>query len=244
MHKILITKAFIKAEKELKEKGENKPSLTLIAEHISEYVLQETGFEIGGRRYRDYLNDAKKIAGSDNEDIRIAQMKVINGLCKYLKCDTYQQFVEENCPKKATISLGKQYQEIIKKIMGFKRKIRIQIFLALAIISMVIFYNSLQGKRWMVWDKNQYKEVAFNLQKYDFLELKKYDQNLMDSFKKIDRPDCNGEYLNKDRTAKTWYWKKNNEEIEVYTAPGLHPTNGVTLKPITTYMIRKYICPD
>lgn len=38
-----------------------------------------------------------------------------------------------------------------------------------------------------------------------------------------------------------WYYKKSNKEIEYFTAPGLHPTNGETLRKITPYIIQTYV---
>lgn len=39
-----------------------------------------------------------------------------------------------------------------------------------------------------------------------------------------------------------WYGKNNSGEIEYFTALDKHPKTGKTLKKITDYMIRKYIC--
>ncbi|MFS4469572.1 hypothetical protein [Maribacter sp. 2210JD10-5] len=38
-----------------------------------------------------------------------------------------------------------------------------------------------------------------------------------------------------------WYYKKSIKEIEYFTAPGLHPTNGETLRKITPYIIETYV---
>ncbi len=38
-----------------------------------------------------------------------------------------------------------------------------------------------------------------------------------------------------------WYYKKSSKEIEYFTAPGLHPTNGETLRKITPYIIENYV---
>jgi hypothetical protein len=96
----------------------------------------------------------------------------------------------------------------------------------------------------MVWNDDHYIEVKFNLEKYDLSQLKIYKKERITSFRKINNPDCNRQYLNEKGEPLVWYWKKNNEEIEVYTSPGLHPITGKALKPITRHMIRKYICPD
>jgi len=38
-----------------------------------------------------------------------------------------------------------------------------------------------------------------------------------------------------------WYYKNDENRYEYFTAPGLHPVNGETLKKITPYIIHKYV---
>ncbi len=38
-----------------------------------------------------------------------------------------------------------------------------------------------------------------------------------------------------------WYYKNKNGEVEFFTAPGLHPVNGETLKKITQTIIENYV---
>lgn len=38
-----------------------------------------------------------------------------------------------------------------------------------------------------------------------------------------------------------WYYKKGSKEIEYFTAPGLHPTTGETLRKVTPYIIETYV---
>ncbi|AZQ59783.1 hypothetical protein EJ994_13615 [Maribacter sp. MJ134] len=38
-----------------------------------------------------------------------------------------------------------------------------------------------------------------------------------------------------------WYYKNDEDLYEYFTAPGLHPINGETLKKITPYIIHKYV---
>jgi hypothetical protein len=55
-------------------------------------------------------------------------------------------------------------------------------------------------------------------------------------------PNCEDEFFNEDGSVKLWYGKNKNKDLEYFTALGLHPETGKTLKPITQYMIDKYIC--
>ncbi len=39
-----------------------------------------------------------------------------------------------------------------------------------------------------------------------------------------------------------WYYKVNSHELDLFSFPGLHPTNEKTLKAMTHDMRKKYVC--
>ncbi len=59
------------------------------------------------------------------------------------------------------------------------------------------------------------------------------------NFKKIINTDTITSFF-KNGKVQVWY-DKSNKELEFFTAPGIHPVNGKTLKPVTSYIIEKYI---
>lgn len=244
MHKTLIQKAFKKAKKDLKEKGKNKPSFTNKAEAISDYIDSVCNYNIGERTLREYFNNAIDL-NTENIDLDIKQLEVVNGLCNYLGFETYQDFKdslhETNSDEKTS--------PLLTTIKGnsiniFIKNKKIIIAFGIIVCTFFIINKSLKNQRWMIWKQDHYVEVQLDFKKYNNNQLKKYNQKLIDNFKKINSPDCNTECLTEDGKAKVWYWKKNNEEIEVFTTFGYHPETGKELKPITRHMIRKYICGD
>lgn len=239
MHKHLIIKAFRKAEKDLKNNGNNTPSLV----NISNEVENKTDFSLGARMYRNYFIDAERIV--NEEDINIKQQNVVKGLYQYLGFESYTNFVASLPPEnRAKNSNDDKNGEKTNIISIWLKKNKIVISISALIITFILIKVSINQQRWMIWEKDHYTEAQLDVKKHIYNQLKEYDQNLIKSFKKINSPDCNTVYLTAEGHAKVWYWKKNNEEIELYTSAGLHPTNGKTLKPITRHMIRKYICSD
>ena len=96
--------------------------------------------------------------------------------------------------------------------------------------------------RWMVWQEDHYVEVEFDTEKHKVNQLKLYKEDRINLFKKI-TPVCDStKFFNEDGSVNIWYGKNRNKELEYFTALGLHPETGKTLKPITQYMIDKYIC--
>ena len=244
MHKILIQKAFKEAKKERKKKGENFPSLTRKAKDISDYISNECNYNIGEMSLRIYFNKAIDL-NTEKTDINIKQLEVVNGLCGYLKFKNYEDFIKSlrttGSDKEIFSTPAITKRNPINILIKSKKII---ITLSILLLSFFIINNSLKNQRWMVWQQDHYTEVQLDLKKYNSNQLKEYNQELMKSFKRIISPDCDTEFFTKNGKIKVWYWKKNNEEIELYTASGLHPTNGKTLHPITRHMIRKYICAD
>ncbi|WP_435412704.1 hypothetical protein [Psychroserpens mesophilus] len=116
-------------------------------------------------------------------------------------------------------------------------------------VVMLIAFGSISTKhilknetRWMVWQEDHYVEVEFDTEKHKVNQLKLYKEDRINLFKKI-TPVCDStKFFNEDGSVNIWYGKNRNKELEYFTALGLHPETGKTLKPITQYMIDKYIC--
>jgi hypothetical protein len=68
------------------------------------------------------------------------------------------------------------------------------------------------------------------------------DIGLLRNFKKLE-PECRTDFFfNPDGSAKVWYYKAGDKNLELFSVPGLNPVNGKTLKPITEYMIGEHLC--
>ena len=233
MHKTLIVKAFEKAKNELILKGELNPSTVKIAEEISDAIDKLIGFSLGERRYRDYHKLALELKKDEERDINITQVKIVSGLCNYLGYSTYSDFKKEfdNKDKNNNSSLIKRTISTYKYYL-----------LILAIISLAFYgYHAVNQQKWMVWQKDRYVETDFNSNSLNQGLLKLYNADRIEHFKKID-PNCDTVFFKKDGTEMLWYGKNKTGELEFFTSVGLHPETGKTLKKITKYIIKKYIC--
>ena len=113
------------------------------------------------------------------------------------------------------------------------------------VITLIIFSSKQvlsNNMRWMVWDQDHYVEVKLDFDQYDIGQLKIYKQERIDHFKRI-LVDCNTAFFDNSGAPQIWYGKNAEKTLEFFTSYGLHPETGKTLKPITTYMIGKYVCP-
>jgi hypothetical protein len=237
MNKNLVMDAFAKAEKEIKKTGVKNPSLTQIATELSDYLEEKAGIVLGERSLRVYRGEALKLL-NEEDDISIKQLMVINGLCKYLGYDTYQDFIKNTTSKNAETKLLSN-----KKRVKFSQAFKVTTMAVVIGILSFLMYNYTHRQRWMVWQQDHYIEVEFDAKKYGVNQLKLYKEDRISSFKKVD-VNCNTVFFSDDGSPRFWYGKNRKKQLELFTDLGLHPETGKTLKPITGYMIEKYVCVE
>lgn len=244
MHKTLITLAFKKAKNERKKIGDTNPSLVRLATDLSDYVDKTNGFSLGEKSYRNYLNDAKKLKGVER-DIIIKQLKVLNGLYTYLGYENYEDFISDYPPEIITIPTGLDDGEdiniTIKTVWSANKK---TVIISFIILLSTIIIIPLNKTKWMVWQNGKYVETKFDTNKYKFQQLKIYNRNRILNFKQVDTTNCNTKFFKVNGAPNMWYGRNTKGELEYFTGYGKHPETGKTLKKITKYMIKKYICPN
>lgn len=237
MNKNLVVHAFAKAEQEIKKTGVKNPSLTQKATELSDYLEQKAEIVLGEKSLRIYRNEALKLSDED-EDISIKQIPVIEGLCNYLGYDNYQDFINKTSLKSAAIK-----PSTTKKAVKISPVVKVIIAaVAIGILSLLL-YSYTHRQRWMIWQEDHYVEVEFDAKKYGVNQLKLYKEDRISSFLKVEVT-CDTTFFNDNGSPRFWYGKNRNKELELFTDTGLHPESGKTLKPITGYMIDKYICVD
>ncbi len=231
MHKELLLKAFEKVRMELIQEGIISPSDTRCAQELSA-IISKT-FSYGERRLRDFYNEARNKAEGD---INISQPQVISALAQYLGYEDYRDFLI-----KRNINEVKIDQEG-KRVLNIKNKLTLIVIL-LFLVGVISFfgYNYFIKQRWMEWQGTHYVEASFDAEKLKTGALKAYKSERLESFEQLD-PSCETQFFNDDGSAKVWYVKNKNGTLEFFSSYGLHPKNGKALKPITKYMIEKYIC--
>ena len=178
-------------------------------------------------------------------------------LAKYLEYNSYEEFVLKNKDKVQEITdseddllispTGGTAQEGDKKVIVSKRNNNSKIIMALASICFLAIvisaYIFIDRQKWMVWNGDSYEIKSFEsgLEKKGILNI--YDENSYQYLKKI-TPTCATQFFNGDGSVRIWYGKNKDGLLQYFTSYGLHPETGKTLKPITKYMIGKYICAE
>ncbi len=232
MHRELLLKAFEKVRGELEFEGHKEPSDSKCALHLSE-IISET-FPYGERSLRDFYNEARK---SGEGDISIPQPQVLLALAKYLGYENYSDFLIKNRID--------EVKRIPNEGKGPAKKNKL-LLVVIGLFSIIFIsysgYQYFNKQRWMEWEGTHFVETSFDSQKLKNGNLREFNEEL-GNFKKI-TPNCETEFFNDDGSVRVWYGKNKEGMHEYFTNHGLHPETGKTLKPITKYIIGKYICVE
>lgn len=231
MHSELLLKAFDKVSEELALEGHKEPSDSKCAHRLSEIVSEV--FPYGEKSFRTLYKRAVK---NSEDDIQIPRPEVLIALAQYLGYENYRDFLVKN-----TIDEVKGISEG-RKVPKKKNKLVLSI-IAVVLLAVIGFfgYHYFTKQRWMEWEGRHYVEASFDSDKLREGNLKAYKEERIIDFEKV-TPTCESEFFNEDGSVRVWYGKNRDGDLEYFTSYGLHPQTGKTLKPITRYMIGKYIC--
>jgi len=244
MHSKLLLLAFEKVRKELNDEGVKSPSINQCAIRLSSIISES--FAYGDRRLRDFYNEA---IGETGGDIEIPQKQVLLALANYLDYKDYRDFENQHFQGSNDVEvIGKTEKETPKNGDGgnrpFRKKINFKIIISISFLIACGFfgYHYFNKQQWMKWDGTRYVESAFDSQTLNEGNLKVYKEERINNFER-QFPKCETEFFNDDGSVRVWYGKNKDGKLQYFTSYGLHPETGKTLKPISKYMIRKYICP-
>ncbi len=195
-----------------KESGKN--SIHGKAEYLAEHILKVYKFSVSSKQLTRYYK--KEYAASH---------PLTDYLSKYLGYENYAAFVNnEREPN---------FPQDLKKPKKQKTWIITLILVPLLGVSVYVGYQT--GKEeCMVWKEDHFeKTVCSGSENEEPLQTSR-----LNNFRKITPTDITT-FL-KNGEVQVWYDKSDNQ-LEFFTAPGLHPINKKNLKPVTNYIIEKYI---
>ncbi|QAA82677.1 hypothetical protein EI546_13535 [Aequorivita sp. H23M31] len=241
MHSKLILEAFEKAMAIELETGILTPSKTSAAEKLSDFIEQEMNFQFGERRLRDYYN-----AASQGEDIELKQKAVRDGLAKFLDYADFSDFLIRNSEEKKVLEIeeiGRTSKGRAFFLGSFFRRNRTTVLIILGCLLAYFILDFVNKEKWMKWDGNEFVETDFDSKELENGQIFLFNKSQMEHFNKI-QPDCNTQFFNSEGNPQIWYGKNRKGELEFFTDLGKHPETGKTLKPITQYMIDKYVCKE
>ena len=223
----IIVAAFKKAE----EKCVNTKKYQL-SEYISEQIEELSNVRITSRTFVSYHKKYIEKEGS----VATPRHENIEYLCVFLGYDSYDDYVTKNYNDYISLPLSKKST---KNLTIEKKTTSVLWILAMIIVGFIV-YNQLAvdntPNNCMIWVTDHYEAIACSGKRGE-IEL---DQETLKGMKQLIGL-CKGTtfFLPNDEPV-VWYDKYHNK-LTFFTKEGIHPTNGRTLKPISQYIINKYV---
>ena len=223
-----MNQAIKKASAELQEGGVGKVSLNKIYEELADFISETiSGYSITAKTLRNYKDGLAKDPG-----YTFPQALAVEGLCRYLGYPDYKTWLitQETLDEKPP-----------KKLKGKRNRLLLW-FLVLIGLLLVVWgiYALMHRECWMQWKGDRYEEVAFDAKLLERGILKVCKEERLNEFRKV-KLDTVNLYFDRNDNPLYWYGRNKDGKLELFTTVGLHPETGKTLKPITQYMIDKYL---
>lgn len=210
----LLEEAFKKAEIVT-----GRESVNARAAYLAEVITEEHKYPITPKSlYRYYQGETTP------------KKEVMDSLSVFLGYENYEGFILRYTEKQG-VSLRMTKRGGRKR---FDTKKTVIAVIMISLISLAMLFGLGSNEDCIVWVKDRYEAARCTGNRLE----RPYSAELLDNFEKVE---VNSETsFFKSGNAAIWY-DKSDKKLEFFTAPGIHPTNGKTLKPITQYMINKYI---
>lgn len=172
--------------------------------------------------YDKYIDEKENNAGEPSSELK-------NLMSKYLGYENFLDFENKNGVEMVG---SPQIKGGIKKTFA-----RWAIFIILDVVVMVVVYSKgfLSSNDCLVWKIDHYEKVDCENNRPNLI-LEDVD---IDFFRQVKVSDTTAFFVNGHPAI--WYVKSKKGEIEYFNSRGLHPITLKELKPITQYIINKYV---
>lgn len=222
----IVVAAFKKAEEEYVNDKKYR-----LSEYISDQIEEENNIRITSRTlvhyYEKYIDKKEGIATPRHENIE--------HLCKFLGYDSYEDYVSENHHENEDISLPALEKPAVKK----NKTVAILWTLAIMIVGLG-FYNQIESyvdpNKCMIWVTDHYEPIDCSGKRGEIA----LDEETFKGMKQLLGLCKDDTFFLPNDDPIVWYDKFHNK-LTFFTKEGIHPTNGRTLKPITQYIINRYV---
>ena len=245
--KNLFEKVFEKAKNECGSSSKNGMSV-----HLEKVISDDYNYPITSKSFSRYFDDFVKENNLEKE-INPALLNILSQYIGYTSFAELNQNFQENKSEKIVetdsveiLHLPKIYEvpaqsieniesKKIISLKNYKKHIATGGIIATLVGGSFFYTQSNKNSECMVWKENHYEEVECE-ETSPQMNAVPYNEAVF-QLKKITKPDT----LNFENALdKVWY-NKSNGEVEFFTNYGLHPENGKTLKPVSEYILTKYI---
>ena len=204
------------------ESGED--SLRKWAEYVAEYLLEEVKYPLSVKTLERYYNGETK-----------PNMEKRNKLALFLGYSGYKDYMAQNQESQPEEDLDTTAKVDVKNP---KKRLLLLIGLISILLLGAGYLGYSSGREdCMIWREDHFEATPCEGKEG---ETKKIPY-LLENFRQIKVSDTTTFF--KNGKANVWYDKHEND-LYFFSAPGVNPETGKTVKEITDYMINKYVMTE
>ncbi|MFQ3182568.1 MAG: hypothetical protein ACI9Z4_002181 [Polaribacter sp.] len=230
MLKELFSRLFEKLKTESKNNSDSKSGCFNFFEiHILEEKYHKVNFVTSRsltNYYNKYVEGTQNTAGEPNHELK-------NLIANYLGYSNYTDFENSNLKPK-----NKPFLENSRTTFFTKNSIVTIISILTISFTSLYFMNTSfsSDENCIIWKENHFEKSSCTIK-----------SSIDNSFYKVSIVDLKKIEVTKetkffsDGKSLVWYGKSSNGKMEYFTHRGIHPETLRELKPVTTYIIDKYV---
>jgi hypothetical protein len=204
------------------EKAENESKLPSKSSVLN-YLSEQLNMNVSDRTLQRYYNRFVENDGSKG----IPNYEILNTLSNYLGFENFRNYCDN-----LQITKKKVPSNFNFKKLGIGASVIGTIGLG------SYFLGTNEPGNCMKWKVDSYVKTPCENAASSIYPSLPMDENLMENFRKI-KVNENTQFFEYGK-PKIWY-SKTSGKIEFFNSPGNHPATGKPLKPITQYMVDKYV---
>jgi hypothetical protein len=217
----IVRKVYVKAKKSCVSHKNNA-----LANHVEDEIFKNHKKNISYRtieRAFDKYIDGKHVGSPIAESVDL--------FCKFLGYENYSDYISKTKRRNWVLTIT------LTIVLG-------AVLLIISISPMGDANNHIPpANECMAWADSLYIPVSCTENPYSTYgtDVEPLDSLKLKNFKKVEVNMATQFFTEETNKPLIWYYKNKDSEIEYYTAPGLHPINGETLRKITPYIIQTYV---
>lgn len=230
----IVKKTFAKAK--TKCATHTKNALSVYLEDYFEKKIERLSARTFIRTYEKFIEESNKE--------RMPNPHTIDLFCNYLGYQNYIDYTEKNRPLKPICKLLEYPNKHLKK---YKKYVIGLVISCITLVPLFAIFENLKtnivtskdaliNSKCMVWEETSFQIAPCN----SSTRVLPFNENKMKFFRKIEVAPTY-KFFSRTGEPLVWYCKLNKNAIEFFSAPGIHPETGKTLKAVTEYIIEKYV---
>lgn len=184
-----------------------------------------------GSSYKTFTRLHSKYVTKKQPENPLPKPSLLDAMSVYIGYQDFQDYLLNR--GKIPIGSGRNPKAQLKTKNPERTVIVVLVFIIIGILG----FRSIIGDplQCMIWKGTQFKKISceFDPKIYKPGKIREFDSKLFKNMRMIPKKEV--------KVGSSYYYKLSKDSLEFFSWYGKHPVNGDDLKPVTDYIVNKYI---